>query len=78
MGHIVAYVEDIEITSAPAGASGHESPKKPQTLIFHKSALIALVSAIGIVLLAAAIVVVRYRLRKSRYGNCKEKRWPVR
>lgn len=66
MGHIVAYVEDIEITSAPAGASGHESPKKPQTLIFHKSALIALVSAIGIVLLAAAIVVVRYRLRKSR------------
>lgn len=69
IGHSIAYIGNTEITSVPPDASaGRKSVEEPPSMILHKSIVIALGVAVGVVLLVAVVVAVSYRRRKNRYG----------
>lgn len=55
-----------EITSVPPhDSAGRKSAEKPPSMILHKSVVIALGIAVGVVLLVAVVVAVWYRRRKN-------------
>lgn len=69
IGHNIAYIGYTEITSVPPhDSAGRKSAEKPSSMILHKSVVIALGIAVGVVLLVAVVVAVWYRRRKNRYG----------
>lgn len=69
IGHSIAYIGNTEITSVPPDESaGRKSEEEPPSMILHKSIVIALGVAVGVVLLVAVVVAVSYRRRKNRYG----------
>ena len=70
IGHNITYIGYTEITSVPPhDSAGRKSAEKPPSMILHKSVVIALGIAVGVVLLVAVVVAVWYRRRKNRYGN---------
>lgn len=66
IGHNIAYIGYTEITSVPPhDSAGRKSAEKPPSMILHKSVVIALGVAVGVVLLVAVVVAVWYRRRKN-------------
>lgn len=66
IGHNITYIGYTEITSVPLhDSAGRKSAEKPPSMILHKSVVIALGIAVGVVLLVAVVVAVWYRRRKN-------------